>query len=81
MRGSNCLLKGRSLWKGPFFVQFPTNTTSNATIKTMARASTILPSHVGKKFGVHNGKHFIDVFVTEDMVITDMLDCNLLIFL
>lgn len=37
-------------------------------IKTWARASTIAPEFVGKYFNVHNGKTFIEVFVTEDMV-------------
>ena len=37
-------------------------------IKTWARASTIVPEMVGFTFGVHNGKIFHDVFVTEDMV-------------
>lgn len=37
-------------------------------IKTWARASHIAPDFVGSTFLVHNGKHFIKVFVTEDMV-------------
>ncbi len=37
-------------------------------IKTWARDSQIAPEMVGYTFGVHNGKDFIDVFVTEDMV-------------
>ncbi len=37
-------------------------------IKTWARASTIAPEFVGFTFGVHNGKAFVDVLVTEDMV-------------
>ncbi|KKQ41765.1 MAG: 30S ribosomal protein S19 [Microgenomates group bacterium GW2011_GWC1_37_8] len=37
-------------------------------IKTWARASQIPPEFVGKYFKVHNGKVFIDVFITEDMV-------------
>lgn len=37
-------------------------------IKTWSRASTIAPEFVGKYFAVHNGKTFIDVFVSEDMV-------------
>lgn len=37
-------------------------------IKTWARNSQIPPEFVGKYFKVHNGKVFIDVFVTEDMV-------------
>jgi small subunit ribosomal protein S19 len=37
-------------------------------IKTWARASTVSPEMVGFKFGVHNGKDHIEVFVTEEMV-------------
>jgi ribosomal protein S19 len=37
-------------------------------IKTWARACTIVPEFVGQTFKVHNGRVFIDVFVTEDMV-------------
>lgn len=37
-------------------------------IKTWARSSMIPPEFVGKYFSVHNGRVFIDVFVTEDMV-------------
>ncbi|KAL2914541.1 mitochondrial ribosomal small subunit component [Polyrhizophydium stewartii] len=57
----------RAVWKGPFFVPLPKAAPGEA-IRTMARASTILPSHVGKKFLVHNGKSFLPVFVTEQMV-------------
>src|SRR5436190_7142353 len=37
-------------------------------VKTWSRDSAISPEMVGFTFGVHNGKDFIDVFVTEDMV-------------
>lgn len=37
-------------------------------IKTWSRSSQIPPEFVGKYFSVHNGKNFIEVFVTEDMV-------------
>ncbi|NQZ65809.1 MAG: 30S ribosomal protein S19 [Mycoplasmatales bacterium] len=37
-------------------------------IKTWSRRSTIFPSFVGLTFQVHNGRKFIDVFITEDMV-------------
>lgn len=37
-------------------------------IKTWARACTIVPEFVGYTFKVHNGRAFLDVFVTEDMV-------------
>lgn len=65
----------RSLKKGPFVdarlmekVQKAKQTGDRKTIKTWARASTITPEMVGMRFGVHNGKHFIDVFVDENMV-------------
>lgn len=41
---------------------------SNKSIKTWARRSTIVPEMVGMTFDVHNGKHHISVFVTESMV-------------
>ena len=37
-------------------------------VKTWSRSSQIPPEFVGKYFSVHNGRVFIDVFVTEDMV-------------
>lgn len=42
--------------------------TKESPIKTWARNSQIPPEFVGKYFQVHNGRIFIDVFVTEDMV-------------
>jgi small subunit ribosomal protein S19 len=41
---------------------------SSGVIKTWARRSAISPEMVGFKFGVHNGKDHIEVFVTEEMV-------------
>jgi len=40
----------------------------NGTIKTYFRSSQIAPEFVGKNFEVHNGRKFIPVFITEDMV-------------
>jgi small subunit ribosomal protein S19 len=40
----------------------------NNPIKTWSRACQIPPEFVGKYFKVHNGRNFIDVFITEDMV-------------
>ena len=40
----------------------------NKPIKTWARACTIVPEFIGRTFQVHNGRSFIDVYVTEDMV-------------
>ena len=43
-------------------------TQSRKVIKTWSRRSTILPEMIGLTFAVHNGKKFIPVFVTENMV-------------
>ena len=65
----------RSLKKGPYIaphlikkVLEASNSKSNKVIKTWSRRSTILPEMVGVTFAVHNGKKFIPVFVTENMV-------------
>ncbi|KAG9292831.1 hypothetical protein G9A89_016193 [Geosiphon pyriformis] len=61
----------RSAWKGPYFVQFPGLRQALATkapIKTHARSCTILPSFVGIKFLVHNGKTYIPVLISEEMI-------------
>ena len=65
----------RSLKKGPFVdeklyrkVQSLNAASRHAPIKTWARACTIVPEFVGHTFQVHNGRVFIDVFCTEDMV-------------
>ena len=63
----------RSVKKGPFFDQYLTGKVERAKadkrpIKTWSRRSTILPDFVGLTFAVHNGKKFIPVFVTENMV-------------
>lgn len=66
---------GRSLKKGPFVVESlykkvekQRNGGKRDAIKTWARRCTIVPEFVGLTFKVHNGKGFLDVFVTEDMV-------------
>src|SRR6202142_752547 len=63
----------RSLKKGPFvdeklMKKVQTRKSGAGVIKTWARASQIAPEFVGYTFGVHNGKSFEEVFVTEDMV-------------
>ncbi len=65
----------RSLKKGPFVEQKLMNkvlaaqaSRSNQVIKTWSRRSTIIPEMVGITLAVHNGKKFIPVFVTENMV-------------
>lgn len=65
----------RSLKKGPYIaselrskVLGANQSKSNKVIKTWSRRSTIFPEMVGITFAVHNGKKFIPVFVTENMV-------------
>ncbi|MFH1350371.1 MAG: 30S ribosomal protein S19 [Pseudomonadota bacterium] len=65
----------RSLKKGPFIddhlmkkVLIAQEVQSRKIIKTWSRRSTILPEFVGLTFAVHNGKKFLPIFVTEDMV-------------
>lgn len=65
----------RSLRKGPFVDDHLTQKVTKAqqsgdkkVIKTYSRRSTITPDFVGTTFAVHNGKKFITVFVTENMV-------------
>ena len=65
----------RSLKKGPFVdekltkkVQELNDTSQKKVIKTWSRRSTILPEFVGHTFAVHNGKKFIPIYVTENMV-------------
>jgi small subunit ribosomal protein S19 len=66
---------GRSLKKGPYVnerllgkVEKQQRTGSREPIKTWARDCTIVPDFIGHTFMVHNGKNFIKLFVTEDMV-------------
>ncbi len=65
----------RSIKKGPFCddhlvkkVQVSRQTQDRKVIKTWSRRSTILPDFVGMTFAVHNGKKFVPVYVTENMV-------------
>ncbi|MDR1166441.1 MAG: 30S ribosomal protein S19 [Deltaproteobacteria bacterium] len=65
----------RSVKKGPFVDECLLAKTEAAgvandrrVIKTWSRRSTILPEMVGLTFAVHNGKKFLPVFVTENMV-------------
>ena len=65
----------RSLKKGPYIapqllkkVLEASKTKRNKVIKTWSRRSTIFPEMVGVTFAVHNGKKFIPVFVSENMV-------------
>ena len=65
----------RSVKKGPFVdthvmakVEESLRSGQKRTIKTWSRRSVVLPEMVGFNFAVHNGKKFIPVFVTENMV-------------
>ncbi len=65
----------RSLKKGPFIdehlkkkVEKVNASEKKEVIKTWSRRSTIYPEFIGHTFAVHNGKEFIPVYVTEDMV-------------
>jgi small subunit ribosomal protein S19 len=65
----------RSLKKGPFIdehllvkIEEANKTSNKKVIKTWSRRSTVIPEAVGLTFAVHNGKKFIAVFVTENMV-------------
>ncbi|PFH50193.1 hypothetical protein AMATHDRAFT_145760 [Amanita thiersii Skay4041] len=72
MRPTQILLRSsRSTWKGPYFVNFPNlheAIVNHVPIKTQARSCTILPHFVGVRFMVHNGKDYVPVVVTQDMV-------------
>ena len=65
----------RSLKKGPFVdeslmkkVEAANASTKKEVIKTWSRRSTIFPDFIGLTFAVHNGKEFVPVYITEDMV-------------
>ena len=65
----------RSLKKGPFVdeslmkkVKDVNSKEKKEVIKTWSRRSTIFPEFIGNTFAVHNGKEFVPVYVTEDMV-------------
>ncbi len=65
----------RSLKKGPFIdhklalkAESHVQSGSKKIIKTWSRRSTIIPEFVGLTFAVHNGRKFVTVFITENMV-------------
>jgi small subunit ribosomal protein S19 len=66
----------RSIKKGPYVADeiakkvanMSAGTAKKGVIKTWSRRTTILPEFVGHTFAVHNGRKFIPVFVTENMV-------------
>lgn len=65
----------RSLKKGPFIdvsllkkVEKAVKTNDKKPLKTWSRRSTIFPNMVGLTISVHNGRHHIPIFITEEMV-------------
>ena len=65
----------RSVWKGPFVdpslikkVEKQKNKGASTPIKTWSRKSTIIPEFVGISFLIHNGKKFIPIKISEEMV-------------
>jgi len=65
----------RSVKKGPFVdghlvkkIEVARETSNNRVIKTWSRRSTIIPEMIGLTFAVHNGKQFVPVYVTEQMI-------------
>ena len=65
----------RSVWKGPFVeeslikkVERQKNETNRKPIKTWSRKSTIIPDFVGVSFLIYNGRKFIPITISEDMV-------------
>ena len=66
---------GRSLKKGPFVdtpllekLEVMNRGAEKKVIKTWSRRSTVIPEFVGHTLAVHNGKKFIPVYITENMV-------------
>lgn len=65
----------RSIKKGPFVddhllvkVQNLNKDNKKQVVKTWSRRSTVLPEFIGHTFAVHNGKKFVPVYITENMV-------------
>ena len=65
----------RSVWKGPFVdpslikkVEKHKNSSERKPIKTWSRKSTIIPDFIGMSFLIYNGKKFIPIYVSENMV-------------
>ena len=65
----------RAIWKGPFVhpsllkkIDKLKDSTNKKPIKTWSRNSTIIPDFVGHSFMIHNGKTFIPITISEEMV-------------
>jgi small subunit ribosomal protein S19 len=66
---------GRSLKKGPFIdtsllekIEGMNRASEKKVVKTWSRRSTVIPEFVGHTLAVHNGRKFIPVYITENMV-------------
>lgn len=63
---------GRSKWKGPYIQTFSikqqTNTKQQLEKYKASRNSEIVPKHLGLTFSVHNGKNYLEINVTNDMI-------------
>jgi len=66
---------GRSLKKGPFVdvpllekIEVMNRSNDKKVVKTWSRRSTVIPEMVGHTIAVHNGRKFIPVYITENMV-------------
>ena len=66
---------GRSLRKGPFTDEFlivrigaMNEKNERKVVRTWSRRSTVLPEFIGHTIAVHNGRKFIPVYITENMV-------------
>ena len=66
---------GRSIKKGPFVdyylvekIERMAKSGKKAPIKPWSRRSMVIPDFVGHTFNVHNGKSFVSIFITENMV-------------
>jgi len=56
---------------GPYFVEHRGTAEAlrtNGVIKTQARSCTIMPKYVGMRFAVHNGKEYVPVTITQEMI-------------
>lgn len=65
----------RSIWKGPYVhpkllkkVNTALKNNHKSVIKTWARSSVVLPNFVGLTFSIYNGRKFISILVTDEMV-------------
>src|SRR6185437_1585390 len=74
-RAAETEVMGRSLKKGPFVdtpllekIEVMNRGSEKKVIKTWSRRSTVIPEMVGHTLAVHNGKKFVPVYVTENMV-------------